>query len=58
VPPLIVVWASAAQSKKPPLAGKHSLCRRVGEHNDDAELAVLELELLEAINRTVLARQG
>jgi fumarate hydratase subunit alpha len=57
-PPLIVGVGIGGTIEKAALLAKHSLCRRVGEHNDDAELAVLELELLEAINRTGIGPAG
>jgi fumarate hydratase subunit alpha len=57
-PPLIVGVGVGGTAEKAFLLAKRALLRKIGEHNPDAETAVLEKELLERINRLGIGPMG
>lgn len=57
-PPIIVGIGIGGTIEKTTLIAKQSLLRKVGEHNSNPEVAKLEEELLEEINRLGIGPQG
>lgn len=57
-PPSIVGIGLGGNLEKAALIAKKSLLRKIGERNPDPEIAALEKELLELINRTGIGPQG
>ncbi|MCH2656041.1 MAG: fumarate hydratase [Dehalococcoidia bacterium] len=49
-PPLLIGVGVGGTAEKAMTMAKHSLFRKVGEHNPDPEIATLEEEILEAVN--------
>lgn len=49
-PPLVIGVGIGGTAEKAMTMAKHSLFRKIGERNDDAEVAQLEAELLDAVN--------
>jgi len=57
-PPIIVGIGIGGTIEKTTLIAKQSLLRKVGEHNSNLEVAKLEEELLEEINKLGIGPQG
>ncbi len=57
-PPIIVGIGIGGTIEKTTLIAKQSLLRKVGEHNSNPEVAKLEEELLEEINKLGIGPQG
>ncbi|HSJ55340.1 MAG TPA: fumarate hydratase [Anaerolineae bacterium] len=57
-PPIIVGVGVGGSAEKCVWLAKHSLLRRLGEPNPDPELAELEAEILERVNRIGIGPQG
>lgn len=57
-PPIVVGVGIGGNFEYAPLLAKKALLREVGKHNPDPEIAKLEEELLELINRTGIGPQG
>jgi fumarate hydratase subunit alpha len=57
-PPIIVGVGVGGSAEKAVWLAKHSLLREVGQHSPDAEVAELEAELLERVNRIGIGPQG
>jgi fumarate hydratase subunit alpha len=57
-PPIIVGVGIGGTAERTLLLAKKSLLRKVGEHNPDPEVAELEKELLEKINRLGIGPMG
>lgn len=57
-PPIIVGVGIGGTAEKAMWLAKHSLLREVGKRSDDPEVAALEAELLERVNRTGIGPQG
>lgn len=57
-PPIIVGVGVGGSAEKTVWLAKHSLLRTVGEVNPDSELAALEAEILERVNRIGIGPQG
>lgn len=57
-PPIIVGVGIGGSADKAMALAKHALLRPVGEHHPEPEVADLERELLERINRTGIGPQG
>ena len=57
-PPIIVGVGVGGSAEKTVWLAKHSLLREVGETNPDPELAELEAEILERVNRIGIGPQG
>lgn len=57
-PPIIVGVGVGGSAEKCVWLAKHSLLRTVGAANPDAELAALEAEILERVNRIGIGPQG
>jgi fumarate hydratase subunit alpha len=57
-PPLIVGVGIGGTAEKALLLAKRALLRRVGEHNPEAEVAGLEREILEQVNRLGIGPMG
>jgi fumarate hydratase subunit alpha len=57
-PPIIVGVGVGGSAEKAMWQAKHSLLRQVGEPSPDAELAALEAEILERVNRIGIGPQG
>lgn len=57
-PPIVVGVGVGGSAEKVMWLAKHALLRRVGEPNPDSELAELEAELLERVNRLGIGPQG
>jgi fumarate hydratase subunit alpha len=57
-PPIIVGVGVGGSAEKTVWLAKHSLLRKVGETNPDPELAELEAEILELVNRIGIGPQG
>ncbi len=57
-PPIIVGVGIGGNFEYAPLLAKKALLRPVGEHNPDPQIAKLEEELLEEINKTGIGPQG
>ena len=57
-PPIIVGVGVGGTAEKAMWLAKHSLLREVGQRSDDPEVAALEAELLERVNRTGIGPQG
>ncbi len=57
-PPIVVGVGVGGTIDKAAQMAKHSLLRPIGEHNSDNEIAKLERELLEEINKLGIGPQG
>jgi fumarate hydratase subunit alpha len=57
-PPIIVGVGVGGSAEKAVWLAKHSLLREVGQHSPDAEVAELEAEILERVNRIGIGPQG
>jgi fumarate hydratase subunit alpha len=57
-PPIIVGVGIGGTAEKAMWLAKHSLLREVGQPSEDAELAALEAEILERVNRIGIGPQG
>jgi fumarate hydratase subunit alpha len=57
-PPIIVGVGVGGTAEKAVWLAKHSLLREVGKPSDDPELAALEAEILERVNRIGIGPQG
>jgi fumarate hydratase subunit alpha len=57
-PPIIVGVGVGGSAEKAVWLAKHSLLREVGQHGPDAEVAELEAEILERVNRIGIGPQG
>ena len=57
-PPIIVGVGIGGSAEKAMLLAKHSLLRKVGQPSPDPEVAELEAELLERVNRIGIGPQG
>ena len=57
-PPIIVGVGVGGSAEKAVWLAKHSLLREVGQPNPDAEVAELEAEILERVNRIGIGPQG
>lgn len=57
-PPIIVGIGIGGTIEKTTLIAKQSLLRKVGEHHSNPEIAKLEVELLEEINKLGIGPQG
>ncbi|MBN1660130.1 MAG: fumarate hydratase [Anaerolineae bacterium] len=57
-PPIIVGVGVGGSAEKAVWLAKHSLLREVGQPSDDPELASLEAEILERVNRIGIGPQG
>jgi fumarate hydratase subunit alpha len=57
-PPIIVGVGVGGSAEKAMLLAKHSLLREVGEPSPDPEVASLEAEILERVNRIGIGPQG
>jgi len=57
-PPMIVGVGIGGTAEKTLLLGKESLTQKVGEHNADPEVAELEKELLEKVNKLGIGPMG
>ena len=57
-PPIIVGVGIGGSAEKTMWLAKHSLLREVGLHSPDAEVAELEAEILERVNRIGIGPQG
>ncbi len=57
-PPIIVGCAAGGTIEQVTLLAKKALCREVGEPNPDPEVASLEQEILEEINKLGIGAQG
>jgi len=57
-PPIIVGVGIGGTAEKAMWLAKHSLLREVGQRSDDPEVAALEAEILERVNRTGIGPQG
>jgi fumarate hydratase subunit alpha len=57
-PPIIVGVGIGGSADKAMELAKHALLRPVGQHHPEPEVADLEQELLERINRTGIGPQG
>jgi fumarate hydratase subunit alpha len=57
-PPIIVGVGIGGTAEKAMWLAKHSLLREVGQRSDDPEVAALEAEIQERVNRTGIGPQG
>ncbi len=57
-PPIIVGCAVGGTAEQAMLLAKKSLCRSVGAPNPDPEIAAMEQDILEAVNRLGIGAQG
>jgi fumarate hydratase subunit alpha len=57
-PPIIVGVGVGGSAEKAVWLAKHSLLRKVGQPSPDAEVAELEVEILERVNRIGIGPQG
>jgi fumarate hydratase subunit alpha len=57
-PPVVVGVGIGGTMEKAALLAKRSLCRSIGQHNPDRELATLERELLHSINQLGIGPAG
>lgn len=57
-PPIVVGVGIGGSAEKAMLLAKHSLLRDVGQHSDDPEVAQLEADILERVNRIGIGPQG
>ena len=57
-PPIIIGVGIGGTAEKAMWLAKHSLLREVGQRSEDAEVAALEAEIHERVNRTGIGPQG
>ncbi len=57
-PPIIVGCAAGGTIEEVTLLAKKALCRKVGEPNPDPEVAKMEQEILEEVNKLGIGAQG
>ncbi len=57
-PPLVIGVGVGGTAEKAMTMAKHSLFRKIGQRNEDAEVAELEAELLEAVNELGVGPQA
>lgn len=57
-PPIIIGCAVGGTMEQAALLAKKALCREVGQHNPDADIAVFEEEVLSAVNALGIGAQG